>query len=370
MIRCETCVMPDTRPDTPFYDGKCAACVSFKARQQITPEEWIRREQALKDLLDRHGGRVLVPSSGGKDSHYQVKRMLDLGAEVTVVTATTCHLTEIGRKNIDNLARYAHQTIEVTPNKEVRKKLNRAGLEKVGDISWPEHVAIFTIPFNVAADTCHTLMMYGENPQQEYGGPPGRDQALQLTRRWVTEFGGQLGLRPADLVGYEGITERDMEPYKLSSDAQNAVSNNMIEAHFLGAYERWDSRRNAGVAAEMGMHLWKGSPPALANWWAAENLDNAQTGLHDHMMYRKYGFGRGCQQISVDIRAGRIDRMRALDWVMIHDGIFPWEYMGIQFEDVMGQIGMYNTDRVMQAVDQFTNWELFSKVYRGRPLLK
>lgn len=364
MIRCKTCVMPDTRPDTPFYDGECAACISFKARQQITPEEWIRREQELKNLLDRHDGRVLVPSSGGKDSHYQVKRMLDLGAEVTVVTATTCHLTEIGRKNIDNLARYAHQTIEVTPNKEVRKKLNRAGLEKVGDISWPEHVAIFTLPFNVAAETGHTLMMYGENPQQEYGGPPGKDQALQLTRRWVTEFGGQLGLRPGDLVGYDGITEQDMTPYVMSTSNVNWPD---IEAHFLGAYERWDSHRNGEVAMQMGMLR---TEPSTANWWWSENLDNAQTGLHDHMMYRKYGFGRGCQQISVDIRHGRIERDKALDWLDVCDGQFPWHYCHVPFGEMLRQAGI-NPDEAWKWIDQFTNWDLFhGEVVDGRPILK
>lgn len=356
MLRCKTCVMPDTRPDTPFYDGECAACVSFKARQQITPEEWIRREQSLKDLLDRHDGRVLVPSSGGKDSHYQVKRMLDLGAEVTVVTATTCHLTEIGRKNIDNLARYAHQTIEVTPNKEVRKKLNRAGLEKVGDVSYPEHVAIFTIPSNIAAATNHTLMMYGENPQQEYGGPPGKDQALQLTRRWVAEFGGQLGLRPADLVGYDGITARDMEPYMLSQDALGALANDMIEAHFLGAYERWDSHRNGDVARQMGMDY---ACPTAGNWWSHENLDNAQTGLHDHMMFRKYGFGRGCQQISVDVRNGIVERSAALAWVEACDGLFPWQYCEVAFDAIPSAIGMHK-DHVMGVIEQFTDWDLFA----------
>jgi hypothetical protein len=144
---------------------------------------------------------VLVPSSGGKDSTYQVLTLLELGADVTVVTARTCHLTAIGRANIDNLARYA-RTIEVVPNMTVRAKLNRLGLELVGDISWPEHAAIFSTPFRVAVETGHTLLMYGENPQDQYGGPLGTEEARTMTRRWVTEFGGFLGLRPSDFVGH------------------------------------------------------------------------------------------------------------------------------------------------------------------------
>jgi hypothetical protein len=155
MIRCKTCVMPNTRPDTPFIDDECSACVNYKKRPEI---DWEARKKELVQLLDRHDGRVLVPSSGGKDSTYQVVTLLELGAEVTVVTARTCHLTGVGRANIDNLAKLA-KTIEVVPNMTVRAQLNRLGLELVGDISWPEHAAIFSTPFQVAIDTNHTLIM-------------------------------------------------------------------------------------------------------------------------------------------------------------------------------------------------------------------
>ena len=345
MIRCRTCVMPNTRPDTPFIDGECAACVSYKRRPQI---DWDARKADLVALLDRHDGRVLVPSSGGKDSTYQVLTLLGMGADVTVVTARTCHLTPIGRANIDNLARYA-RTIEVVPNMTVRAKLNRLGLEMVGDISWPEHAAIFSTPFRVAAQTGHTLLMYGENPQDQYGGPQGSEEAKTMTRRWVTEFGGFLGLRPDDFVGVEGITEDDMNDYKAAT-----IDVDGLEAHFLGQYIPWDSRRNAEIAEEHGMQTFFSSPPCEANWWRAENLDNAQTGLHDYLMWRKFGFGRGCQQISVDVRMGRIQRDHALAWVEQHDGIFPRVYAGVTVYETLQRIGMtrqeFNT-----VADRFTD---------------
>lgn len=319
--------MPNTRPDTPFIDGECAACVTYRNRPNI---DWDARKGELLKLLDRHNGKVLVPSSGGKDSTYQVLTLLELGADVTIVTARTCHLTAIGRANIDNLARYA-RTIEVVPNMTVRAKLNRLGLELVGDISWPEHAAIFSTPFNVADMTGHTLLMYGECPQAEYGGPMGSEQAMQMTMRWRSEFGGFLGLRPSDFVGREGITERDMGDYTIQHP------NHAIEAHFLGQYIAWDSRRNAEVAMSAGM---RAEMPSEANWWRAENLDNAQTGIHDHFMRLKYGFGRGCQQISVDVRAEHLPREWALSWVESHDGLFPNVYAGVSWLEVLDRIGM------------------------------
>lgn len=371
MIRCRLCVIPNTRPDTHFVDGVCSACIAYEKRKGI---DWNARKRDLLALLERHGGRCIVPSSGGKDSHWQVLTLLELGAEVTIVTATTCMLTDVGRRNIDNLARYA-TTIEVTPNRSVRAKLNRLGLQLVGDISWPEHVSIFTTPFKVALRLGIPLIFYGENPQNQYGGPPGSEEARTMTRRWVSEFGGFLGLRPRDLIGTEGLTERDMGPYMPPSPTD--IERAGVEAHFLGQYLPWDSHRNAEVAQQNGMRQFQmhrgdliaNYGPSEANRWGWENLDNAMTGLHDHAMYRKYGYGRGAAQVSIDIRAGDCSREHGLWWVRAHDGLFPFCYADVYLDAVLAHIGMSDDDLV-ECLNRFTDWSLFEGVERGRPILK
>lgn len=366
MRRCTRCVIPDTRPDTAFIDGVCSACIAFERRPRI---DWSARKEQLLTLLARakeiaraqgNAYDCIVPSSGGKDSHAQVLALLELGARPLAVTATTCHLTEIGRRNLDNLACYA-TTVEVNQNKAVRAKLNRLGLELVGDISWPEHVGIFTAPFRVAASMGIPFLFYGENPQNQYGGPLEAQDAQQMTRRWVSEFGGFLGLRPSDLIGEEGLTEADLADYLLPAGAAKG-----LEAHFLGQYLPWDSHANAERAAEAGMEQ---NCPSRANWWDHENLDNAQTGLHDHVMYRKYGYGRGAAQMGVDIRMGRIDRDTALRWVEQCDGLFPWSYAGVGFYQVLERIGL-TTEQAFKAIDRFTNWGLFAEQDLRRPILK
>lgn len=365
MNRCRLCVIPDTRPDTAFIDGICSACISFAKRREI---DWSGRRRDLELLLERgrngSGYDCIVPSSGGKDSHYQVLKLIELGAKPLVVTASTCHLTPIGRANIDNLARYA-TTVEVTPNREQRAKLNRLAMEMVGDISWPEHVSIFTTPFRVAATLGIPLLFYGENPQEAYGGPIGSEEARVMTRRWVSEFGGFLGLRPADfaVMGY------DMREYMPPSDEHLAAAK--VEAHFLGAYFEWSSHRNADAAARAGMRCLIGPvevdgrraqvsiPPTPANLWVWENLDNAQTGIHDHAMYLKYGYGRGAAQASVEIRRGLLKRDVALEWVREHDGAFPEVYAGVPVDHVLERLG---TDRpwLARQLETFTNPALFA----------
>ena len=362
-VRCKLCCIPTTRPDTAFVDSICSACINHANRPAIG---WKARKAELVSLLEassKNGSdyACIVPSSGGKDSVYQALKVIELGFRPLVVTASTCMLTDVGRKNIDNLARYA-TTVEFTPNRTIRAKLNRLGLDLVGDVSWPEHVSIFTTPFRAAVSFGIPTILYGENPQACYGGPIGTEEAREMTVRWRSEFGGFLGLRPADLIGMDGITEADMADYVLPSEDQ--LQN--VTALWLGQFELWDSARNARVAKESGMIQQLPSP---ANWWVAENQDCVLTGLHDHGMYRKFGLGRLSAQISVDIRNGKISRQEALQIVEDRDGLFPEVYMGVPLDDVLDHLGMTHK-QLMAALDKHTNWELFAHVHGSRPILK
>lgn len=328
---CSMCLMPSTRPDTEFREGVCSACLAYEKRKDI---DWEARKEQLEDLLDEHHGECIVPSSGGKDSHWQALMLKELGAHVTAVTATTCHLTPIGRRNLDNLAWHV-PTIEVTPNKQVRATLNRLALRLLGDISWPEHVLIHTVPWQIAIDTRHTLIFYGENPLNSYGGPLDLIEEQRMTRRWTQEFGGFLGMRGEDFVGMEGIRHVDMEPYVGMSD--KTVREKAIDVFFLGQFLPWDSHRNAAVACANGFEA---SAPTPFAWWAFENLDNAQTGIHDLLMEVKYGYPRAAPQLSVDIRMGRLTRDVAQGYLEQRVGHFPEVYAGVGIDEVLDRIDM------------------------------
>jgi hypothetical protein len=257
-------------------------------------------------------------------------------------------LTEIGKANIRNLARYA-DTIEATPNLRVRALLNRLSLELVGDIGWPEHVSIFHVPWRIAKMHQIPLIFYGECPQNAYGGPMDSLEARQMTRRWITEFGGHLGMRPVDLVGQHGLRREDIAYYMMPADTDG------IEAHFLGAYFPWDSHRNARVAVAAGMQAVK---PMPHSWWTAENLDNGQTSIHDYFGYLKFAYNRLCAQISVDIRYGMISREEAIDIVRQDDGKIPWNYMGIDLVDALSHIGLTFNEFIAIA-QHYANKDLF-----------
>ena len=176
--------------------------------------DWSKRKKELSEILDKYTNKsgsnwdCIIPVSGGKDSTFQVLKVLELGLNPLCVTATTCDLTEIGRANIENIKQLGVDYMEFSPNPRIRALLNYIGLTEVGDISWPEHVGIFTIPVRAAVEYNVPLIIWGENSQNEYGGPAAAAENNVLNRRWLEEFGGLLGLRVEDLIGWEGITKK------------------------------------------------------------------------------------------------------------------------------------------------------------------
>src|SRR3990167_9279223 len=104
MIRyCSRCVMPATKPDLRIdEEGVCSACRAYEGRAAV---DWDARRTQLVALIEKHR------------------------------------------------------------NPAASRKLNRIALETVGDISWPEHVRIFTVPVRLAVQYQIPLIIWGENSQ-------------------------------------------------------------------------------------------------------------------------------------------------------------------------------------------------------------
>jgi N-acetyl sugar amidotransferase len=357
---CKRCVMPDTKPDLHLdEEGVCNACRSYEKRKEV---DWDARYKELLQILEKYRRKdgsswdCIVPVSGGKDSTYQVVRMLQLGLNPLCVTSTTCDLSELGRKNIENLKHMGVDYVEMSPNPLIRAKLNRIGLMQVGDISWPEHVGIFTIPVRAAVQFNVPLIVWGENSQNEYGGPASAAGNNVLNRRWLEEFGGLLGMRVSDLMGMEGIEAKHLICYTYPSDKELARVG--VTGLFLGHYIPWDGLSNTLIAQANGFSTYdKVVEGSMVNY---ENLDNHQTGIHDYFKFLKFGFGRATDLACLHIRRGRLTRQDGLEAVKRLDGHFPWEYLGKSLKDILRPLDM-TVDEFIRVCDKFTSKKIFRR---------
>jgi hypothetical protein len=239
--------------------------------------------------------------------------------------------------------------------------LNKIGLTQVGDISWPEHVGIFTIPVRVAVQFNIPLIVWGENAQNEYGGPASASNNNVLNLRWLEEFGGLLGLRVSDLSDNYGIRETDLSPYTYPSDEELATVG--VTGLFLGYYFPWDGFTNYFLSQAHGFTSYgRVIEGSVVDY---ENLDNYQTGIHDYFKFLKYGFGRATDLVSVSIRRGRITRPQGLELIKLHDGKYPWTYLGKPLAEILSRIDL-TLEEFDAICDRFTNKDLFLKNEDGR----
>jgi len=364
---CSHCLLPDTKPDLYFDDsGKCAACIAFDERPNI---DWSRREKEFSDVL-KHYSKLsksqwdcVVPVSGGKDSTIQVLKILELGFTPLCVISSTCHLSQIGRLNIDNLRQLGVDLIEFSPNPIVRRRLNRIGLETVGDIAWPEHLGIFTIPVKAAVLYKTPLIVWGENSQNEYGGPSGSQENKYLDRNWLEEFGGLLGLRVSDLESVYGFTPKELAMYQYPS--KEDLEECQVTGVFMGQYFPWDGMANYFLAQANGFKSF--GSPIEGSAVDYENLDNLQHGIHDYFKFLKFGFGRATDLVSINIRRGRLTRAQGLEIVKQRDGKYPDTYLGIELSEILRPLSLSVKD-FDEICLRFTNPDIFVRNESGEYL--
>jgi N-acetyl sugar amidotransferase len=365
MKYCTECLYPDTKPDLIFENGVCNACINFQKRETI---DWNKRKEEFIEIFKKYKSNdssnwdCIIPVSGGKDSTYQVYKILKLGYNPLCVTSTTCDLSDIGRKNLDNIKKMGVDLIEFSGNKIVRKKLNYIGLETVGDISWPEHLSIFTIPVIIAVKFNIKLIIWGENSQNEYGGPGASTTNNVLDRSWLENFGGLIGLRQSDVVMLSDnkIHEKNLLPYIYPSDED--IRRVGVTGLFLGYYFPWSGIANAIISESIGLTTYeKFVEGSACNY---ENLDNYQVGIHDYFKYLKFGFGRATDIMNNLIRRKIITREDALEIVKKNDGMYPHSYLNKNIENILEQINM-TIDDFDKICDTFTNKQLFKKDEQG-----
>lgn len=362
---CKRCLFPETKPDLSFGEnGVCSACVAAEHKNEGI--DWYTKEKEFYEIINHYklpegkpGYDCLIPVSGGKDSTYQAYFIKYVcGLNPLCVCFETTAITEVGQRNLDNISKMGIDLIYFKKNYNVYKKMVVESFKRVGDEMWPNHVGIFTVPVIFAVKFNIPLIIWGENPQQEYGGPSLESVKNRiLNRRWLEEFGGLLGNRIQDMIGVDGLTEKELTPYFYPSDED--IERVGVTGVFLGHYFFWDARKQLEIVKEYGFSV-KEDGNIEGTYTNYENLDEKMHGLHDYLKFVKYGFGRATDHACIDIRNGRLTREEGLKLVKKYDGKYPHyaikcfvEYSGMSFEEI---------DNV---IDSFTNPILFKQDNNG-----
>lgn len=361
---CKKCIYPNTKPNLVFdRHGVCSACNNFAKRKQIN---WEKRKKEFFDFLSKQkkynksSWDCIIPVSGGKDSFYQIIKCKELGLKPLCVNATTCDLTNLGKKNLEIMKNLDVDIINVTTSKEVRSKLNKFTLETIGDISWPEHVSIYTIPVIIAVKFGINVLIWGENPQNEYGGPGKTIKNKFRDLSWVENYGGMQGLRLDDIQNILKLDKSDLQWFVYPDNEKIKKIN--LKGVFLGYYFPWNGYLNFETAKKRGFI--QNNKRVEGTFYKFENLDNYQTGIHDYFKYLKFGYSRVTDQLSLYVRRKKISREKAIKIAKKLDGRYPSKYLDKPLKRILEDIKLTEKEFI-KICDKFTNTHIFKQDRKG-----
>ena len=102
-----------------------------------------------------------------------------------------------------------------------------------------------------------------------------------------------------------------MTPYRAPSDEELAQKG--IEAVFLGSFYEWDPVTVAQEATEHGFRADTGGP--RTGLYDFADIDDDFISLHHWLKWHKFGFTRTFDNLSLEIRNGRLTREQAVQAV-------------------------------------------------------
>ena len=246
---CKRCIIPDTRPQIVFKDGICSACLSHETKKKI---DWKAKEKEFRKFADKP---CLIPVSGGKDSTWQIVMCLKYGLKPTLFTWVPPCQTELGGKNLDNLQFFGLSHLKYFRGEKEKTEIRNA-FDVHGDPGLVMHtylrghVRLFA--------SAYRFIIWGENPRQEYS---------------------------CNMMGKN-------KPWEI----------------YLGDYFPYDPVISCKLAKQCGFQA---ADKPTTGYYKFSDLDDHITPVHHWLKWPKYGFTRAHDNLSIEIRNGRIGRKEA-----------------------------------------------------------
>lgn len=315
MQYCRRCVYPANHPLGIVFDeeGVCSGCRIHEEKDEL---DWTVRLEALRALFDAYRSTTgktydcIVPVSGARDSYFIVHTVKNtFGMNPLLVTYNKHWNTHLGIRNLAYLRTlFDCDHAQMAPAADLLKRLTRNTIELMGSIYWHVLAGQTVFPVQTAARLKIPLIVWGFHQGVEQVGMFSHLDEVEMTRKYRKNH---------DLMGYEAedvlaaaddLSEADIQQFVYPHDKE--LEKVGVRGIYLDSYLRWDSKtQHERMIREYGY----------------ETLDQHRTfdrymhvdcmhyaGLHDHVKFLKWGYGKVSDHASREIRLRRMSREEAV----------------------------------------------------------
>lgn len=351
MKYCKKCLQPDTRPNIKFNNEQvCYACLYEDLKKEIN---WEEREQELKNISEWAKSKnapydCVIGVSGGKDSTFQTFYAKEkLGLRPLLVNSAPDGITEVGRKNFENLISKGFDCISLRPNPIIVKQMAREAFLEYGNIVGPSEYALWASAYIIADKFDIPLIIQGENAAITLGVAAG-----------MKTDGDAFGVVDLNTLrnpwASSNVHLRDLYMYDLLSIKK--CKEKGCKAIWLQYYTKeWSQVYNADFAVARGLSGRTDDLKNIGRYRRYSALDSDFQIVNQMLKYLKFGFGFATDEACYDIREGRLTREDAIWLVNEYDGKCGTKYI----EDFCNYIEI-DIYEFWLHVNNFVNTKLFN----------
>lgn len=367
MKYCKKCLQPDTRPGILFDEEQvCYACRYEENKRLI---DWTAREKELRDIAEKAKKEskrrnvsydCVIGVSGGKDSTFQaVYAKEKLGLHPLLVNCVPDEITDIGRKNINNLNKLGYDIISISPDPNIAKQLARKTFFERGNIVAASEYCLWASAYIIADKFNIPLIIQGENAALTLGTANAQETTGNAFS--VVQLNTLRGASAAQLIEEEDNLSMD-DVYFYQIPDVHKLEEKGITAIFLQYYAKeWSQVGNADFSVARGLSgRMKEDLHDLGRYRRYTALDSDLCIANQMIKYLKFGFGFATDEACYDIREGRLSREDAIWYVKEYDGRCGEKYI----KEACTYLSI-TEEEFWEVVDKYVNKELFEKNSKG-----
>jgi N-acetyl sugar amidotransferase len=314
-FRCSRCLYWSDHPLGINFDekGVCSGCRIHEEKDSLN---WNERYVELIDLL--HAVKTnsnydcIIPISGGQDSFYIVHTAIKkLKLKPLLINFNRIFNSKQGLRNLATLRTIFDADFrQFSINPDIAKSVIRTSLSNLGTLNWLWIAGQTSLPVRMAIQLNIPIVLWGAHQGLEQVGMFSHLDNVEMTRRYRKEH-DLLGVDEKDIFQFNpNFTERDIRSLEYPSDEELLESN--VRGIYLGNYFRWDPVSQHEEMSRSYGYMGRREPRTYYNF---DNPDCPNYfGIQDILKQVKFGYSKVSDQLTRDIRFGRISRENALEF--------------------------------------------------------
>lgn len=312
-VRCKRCLYWSDHPLGITFDsqGICSGCQIHEEKNRI---DWLVRKDEIRSIFREQKKSsqydCVIPVTGGQDSFFTVHYAIhELGLNPLLVNFNRTFNSKEGLRNLALLrSSFDADFRQFTINPRVAKAVIGATLTNLGTINWLWIAGQTSLPVRIAIDLKIPFVLWGAHQGIEQVGMYSHLENVEMTSRYRQEH-DLLGIDESKIFKFNpNFTKEDIASLNYPNDRELLTSG--VRGIYLGNFVRWDP---TAQHLEMNAKYGYGGKRNNRAYSVFDNPDcPVYFGVQDALKQLKFGYSKATDQLSREIRHGRISRNSAI----------------------------------------------------------